>query len=219
MRNSFSKTSPTESKGFAFGRKRSAMLNYIIGKITEYEEGKLTVECNGIGYEILVSNNTFCEFNKTGETVKVYTYLNVREDGLVLFGFFSKEEKKMFFKLITVTGIGPKIALAILSGMSIKDLAISIANGDTVMLTKIKGVGKKMAERLVLELREKVSEENLKLQLNEIEVSDIESEALVALMALGFSKTECLTAVKAAKALGSKTTEDIIGKALKSLAR
>lgn len=195
------------------------MLSYITGKITEYEEGKLTVEANGIGYEMLVSNNTFYEFDKTGETVKVYTYLNVREDGVSLFGFFSKEEKNMFLKLITVSGIGPKIALAVLSGMSIKDLAVSIANGDTFMLTKIKGVGKKMAERLVLELREKVAGESLKLNFNEVEVSDVESEALVALMALGFYKNECITAVKAAKALGAASTEDIISKALKSLAK
>lgn len=195
------------------------MFSYIVGKITDYEEGKLVIEANGIGYELLVSNNTFCAFEKNEQTVKIYTYLNVREDGAVLLGFSSKEEKKMFLKLITVTGVGPKVALAILSGMSIKDLAVSIANGDYAMLTRIKGVGKKMAERLVLELKEKVSEENLKLAFNDIEINDIESEALTALTALGFSKNECMTAVKAAKAVGAKTTEDIIGKALKSLAK
>ena len=193
------------------------MFSYIEGTIEDIDDNKLIVGCNGIGYELLVSNNTLSSVC-IGQKSKLYVYMNVREDGVYLFGFLNKEEKKMFLKLITVSGVGPKVALSILSGMSIKDLIISIASGDALMLTKIKGVGKKMAERVILELSEKVQDDNLTQVLENI-AGDAESEAISALLALGLSRSECQTSVLSAKALGAKTTEDIIGKALKSLGK
>lgn len=188
------------------------MYSYINGKLIDCFENKLIVECNGIGYEIFVSNNTFCDF-KIGQDIKVYTYLVAREDNISLFGFSGLSEKSMFLRLITVSGIGPKIALSILSGMSIDDLAVCIAQGDSLMLTRIKGVGKKMAERIVLELKEKVESDVLEKQFN----SSAESDVVAALLALGLSRYECQAAVKTAVENGAITTEEIIKTALKSL--
>jgi len=188
------------------------MFSYINGKLIDCLENKLIVECNGIGYEVFVSNNTFVDF-KIGQDIKIYTYLVAREDNIALFGFSTLSEKNMFLRLITVSGIGPKMALSVLSGMSIDDLAVSIAQGDSLMLTRIKGVGKKTAERIVLELKEKVSDDVIEKQLG----GSNESDVVQALLALGLSKYECQAAVKTAVESGAITTEEIIKASLKSL--
>jgi Holliday junction DNA helicase RuvA len=121
----------------------------------------------------------------------------------------------MFLRLITVTGIGPKVALSILSGMSIDDLAVSIAQGDSLMLTRIKGVGKKMAERIVLELKEKVEGDVIDKQFT----NSTESDVVQALLALGLSRYECQAAVKTAVENGAVTTEEIIKLALKFIGK
>ena len=190
------------------------MFSYINGKLIDCFENKLIVECNNVGYEIFVSNNTFCDF-KIGQDIKIYTYLVARDDNVALFGFSGLSEKSMFLRLITVTGIGPKIALSILSGMSIDDLAVSIAQGDSLMLTRIKGVGKKMAERIVLELKEKVEGDVIDKQFK----NSTESDVVQALLALGLSRYECQAAVKTAVENGAVTTEEIIKLALKSIGK
>ena len=153
------------------------MYAYIKGKIEEVSEGSLIIECGGIGYEVFVSNQTAAELSSAKGEVKLYTFYKVAEDDVALYGFARKEEKEMFRKLIAVSGVGPKAALAILSGISLKDLALSIATRDAARLTRIKGVGKKTAERIILELKEKVQE----LFLN-----DVKKGLLVTCMSFGF---------------------------------
>ena len=132
------------------------MINFIQGKVVQKEENLLVVENNGIGYEILVSSHTSNSISFLNEEVKVLTYMQVREDGISLFGFVSKEEKDMFLKLIEVSGIGPKMAIGILSGISLGDLSVAIFRQDVKMLCTIKGLGKKTAERLLVELKDRV---------------------------------------------------------------
>lgn len=194
------------------------MYAYIKGKIEDISEGRLVVECGGIGYEVFVSNQTASELSGAKGEVKVYTYYKVGEDDVALFGFARREEKEMFRKLISVSGVGPKAALAILSGISLKDLALSIATRDAARLTKIKGVGKKTAERIILELKEKVDEQDPAGESPVgLTLSSETEEAVSALISLGFSRAEAHSAVAKAAALGASRLEDMISVALKSL--
>lgn len=196
------------------------MYAYITGNIVSEDINELVVENNGIGYQLFVSSTAIIKLKQQPAPVKVYTYLNVKEDEMSLFGFYDKEEKDMFLKLISVSGVGAKTAIQILSGASVYDLTVSIASCDTARFAKIKGIGKKTAERIVLELKDKVSTLPL---LNNVTVetpvilSTAEQEAEAALMALGFSKAEAHRAVKAVE--GCETAEDIIKQALLKMSR
>jgi len=192
------------------------MFSFIKGHIAALEENFAVIENNGIGYEILISSNTMAKINNQKE-VLLYTYLQVKEDGLCLYGFYSMEERKMFTNLITVSGVGCKVALAVLSGMSLNDLALSIANQNTAMLSRIKGIGKKTAERIILELKEKVSSQSVGSDDIGITIQGSAEDAFSALTALGLKRSECLSKVKQAMADGAKTTEQIIGAVLKNM--
>ena len=183
----------------------------------------MLLENGGIGYEILCSGALFAKLvtDKPGE---VYTYMQVREDGISLFGFVSPEEKNMFLKLITVSGVGPKMGIGILSAMNINDIAVAIATSDVKMLSSVKGLGKKTAERIILELREKVTAGELKVSeggkaaVQTLEkMSDKEEDAIVGLMSLGYTRAESAKAVKGAVEKGAESLEDIIMTALKSM--
>lgn len=193
------------------------MYNYIKGNITEVSENFIVVECGGIGYEIFASLYSIDEFNKIKSDVKVYTYLNVKEDEMSLYGFFSKSEKAMFLRLISISGIGPKLALSVLSGVSVSALANSIACGDLASLNKIKGIGKKTAERIVLELKDKISAE-FDVKLLEggtaFAISSADEDAVIALMSLGYTKQEATIGVAKVQKEGM-STEQIIMQALK----
>ena len=155
-------------------------------------------------------------YGKDGE---VYTYLAVREDGISLYGFSTIEEKNMFLKLITVSGVGPKSGIAILSAIDISSLATMIATEDVKGLSKIKGLGKKTAERIILELREKVEASYYEgeTKTKKAEDSQEDQDAIIALMSLGFTKTECAKAVKEAKENGANTIEQIIAYSIKHI--
>ncbi len=195
------------------------MIGYINGKVTDVFPGGVLLENNGIGYEISLSACAFERLTKTSEG-GVYTYLQVREDGLSLFGFDTLEEKKMFLKLISVSGVGPKMGIAILGSMSLKDLAMAIATSDAKTLSKIKGCGKKTAERIILELRENISSLDLSstTAASPVPQGD-DADAVIALMSLGFSRQESEKAVLAAVSEGAHGVENIIAFALKRLAR
>ncbi len=199
----------------------------ITGKVIFYEEGKVVLENNGIAYELGVSANTLSVFAKKGEIVTAYTYLKVAEDEMSLYGFYSKEEKAMFINLISVSGVGPKTALQILSGIDLQRLAIAIVNGDSKTLSKVKGLGKKTAERIILELKEKIAqvgggddgdsffgllggEDNSK--------DEIVNDAVLALVSLGIPKTDAVKAVAVARSKTDKL-ENIITLALRSFDR
>ena len=133
------------------------MYNYIKGTLVAVEAGKVVLENNGIGYELGVSGNTLADANETGKEMKLYTYLYVREDVFALYGFSRAEEKTLFMRLIEISGVGPKLAMQILSGYDLGTLTVAIATGDVKTLSKIKGLGKKTAELIVLNLREQVA--------------------------------------------------------------
>ena len=191
------------------------MIGYIKGNLLKANGGTVILENNGIGFEIACSTTAYTKLvnNNGGE---VYTYLQVKEDGLSLYGFDTTEEKNMFLKLITVSGVGPKMGIGILSSMNINELAIAIASSDIKALSTIKGCGKKTAERIILELREKVS--SLDLPDKGIAISGFKNtneDAVIALMTLGFSRNESIKAVEKAEIDGNVKIEEVISKALK----
>ena len=131
------------------------MIGYLKGNVLSCAEGTVLLEVNGVGYELACSGAAFAKLATDGKG-EVYTWLQVRDDGVSLFGFVSPEEKNMFLKLISVSGVGPRMGIAVLSGMNLSELAVAIASSDVKGLCAVKGLGKKTAERIVLELREKV---------------------------------------------------------------
>ena len=198
------------------------MIAFIKGKVIDEFEGGVVLENNGIGYEILCSAALLAKLSAEKEG-GVFTYLQVKEDGLSLFGFDNKEEKRMFLKLISVSGIGPKMAMGILSGMRVNELATAIAMNDVKGLSRIKGLGKKTAERIILELRESVSAENAAIAAEESFAAPVftseDEDAIIALMGLGFSGIHSRNAVKTAKEQGAETIQDVISFALKSMGK
>lgn len=197
------------------------MFDYLIGKITDKTESTVTVEVGGVGYELFVTSSAYDRFAMNDEA-KVYVYMNVKEDGITLFGFSSKEEKRLFNKLITVSGVGPKSAIAILSGDSLEKILFYIATGDSKTLSKIKGLGKKTAEKIIIELRDKVDNTGILAELSDDEVilptnNNELSEAVTGLMSLGFTKQEAEKGVKAAIDSGATGLDKIISVAIKKM--
>lgn len=201
------------------------MFYCITGKVIHYEEGKLVVQAGGVGYELLVSNNALIRLGKTGLECTVYTELSVTQDDVRLFGFYSKEEKNMFRKLTSVSGVGGKMALQILSSADVGTLAVAIVSGDSATISKVKGIGKKTAERIILELREQMSDAvaasgataDMPVVAEEKQ-GGVASDAIAALISLGISKTDAYTAVAAAMKKTDKL-EQIITLALRSFDR
>ena len=180
------------------------MYAYIVGKVDSFGDGFIVVEAAGVGYFINASNCTIAKLGKVGSSVKIYTYLAVREDDMSLYGFYSEEEKKMFLRLITVSGVGPKMAIGILSAADVSTLATSIISGDTKSLSKVKGIGKKTAERIVVELKENMGEDgasflSVGLSGSAVESDSMIEEALEVLTTLGVSRTEAYTLVAATR--------------------
>ena len=196
------------------------MIGFVKGKILSLKPDVALIEtASGVGFEILISGAAYSslEGKKEGE---VYTYMQVREDGTSLFGFSSLEEKEMFLKLVSVSGVGPKMGIGVLSSMSAADIATSIATGDVKRLSAVKGLGKKTAERIILELREKVSlfeKAEVSSGTPVIAVSSGDEDAVVALMTLGFTRTESVNAIARARKDGATSIEDMIRLALKGM--
>lgn len=192
------------------------MFSYIIGRITEKSEGQITLENNGIGYEINVSSKAMNYLENFDGEVKIYTYYQVREDGVSLYGFYSKEEKDMFLRLITVSGVGPKGAITILSGIDVTDLCVVIASQDVATLSSVKGIGKKTAERIIVELKGKVSLDASLLSTPHEKISSSElDDAIEVLVSLGLSKMDATRSAESVYAVGD-SAENIITKALSS---
>lgn len=194
------------------------MISYIQGKITEKYENTITLECGGIGYEIFVSTNTLNSLSFEDENTKVLTYLQVREDGVSLFGFANVKEKDLFLKLISISGIGPKNAIAILSGFSLPELLTAIATGDKKLLCGIKGLGTKTAERIILELKDKVEVADDVTENFENLKQNVIDDATDALISLGVNKLDAYRWAKSV-ATPESTVEEIITKVLKGMGR
>lgn len=179
------------------------------------------IEVNGVGYEVYCSASAFSKMT-AGCTCEVYTYLQISEqNGAVLYGFSSVEEKNMFLKLISVSGVGPKMGIAVLSAMDSSSLAAAIAMQDVKRLSSVKGLGKKTAERIILELREKVGAVAQSAGTAGAAplpaAAEGDEDAIVALQTLGFSRAESVKAVAAAKQRGAQGIEEIIMQALKTM--
>ena len=191
------------------------MISFLIGTIEDKQENSLLLDVGGVGFEMSISSNTFSALPMVGESVKVLTYMSVREDDISLYGFSSKEEKDLFIKLISVSGIGPKVAISILSGLTLNALSIAIANKDVKMLSKIKGLGAKTAERICVELKDKVSAFPL---IDQTQSEDYDESAVQmatdTLIALGINKSEAYMLARS-NAGDNATAEEIIAKSLR----
>ena len=197
------------------------MIGYLKGKVLYSDAGTIVLETGGVGYEVQCSGAAFAKLVTDGAG-ELYTYLQVREDSVSLFGFVSMEEKNMFLKLISVSGVGSKMGIGILSSMNVGELAAAIASSDVKMLSTVKGLGKKTAERIVLELREKVSAAALPSagavqDMPAEKVTDREEDAIVGLMSLGYTRNESLRAVRRAVEGGAASVEEIVMSALKNM--
>lgn len=206
------------------------MIAYIKGEIADITEDNLVVETGGIGYNVKISTGTAGLLPGIGEEIKIYTYTCVREDAFSLYGFLTKDDLEIFRKLITVNGIGPKGGLAILSVMTADDLRFAIISGDAKAISKAPGIGNKTAERVILDLRDKVSVEdsfrNRGLTLEEGTLGGrntgngltlARNEAAEALTALGYSASEALKAVKQVEITDGMDAEEILKQALKKM--
>ncbi|MBQ7070482.1 MAG: Holliday junction branch migration protein RuvA [Ruminococcus sp.] len=198
------------------------MIYSVRGKLIYSQNETVVVECAGVGYECRTSFSTIQAVAGKDE-VMLYTHLSVREDAVELFGFATKEELKSFRMLIGVSGVGPKAAISILSSCTPSQFALAVATGDSASFTKIKGIGAKTAQRIVLELKDKVAKENTISVRGDSgfavspAAADNVKEALTALVVLGYSDSEASSAVS--KLDPTLPTEELIKKALMSLAR
>jgi Holliday junction DNA helicase RuvA len=202
------------------------MIGSLRGRLTVKQPPQLLIEVGGVGYELEAPMSTFYALPAPGEEIRLLTHLVVREDAQVLYGFVREEERRLFRLLIKVSGVGPKIALAILSGSDAEAFASCIAAGDTASLIRIPGVGRKTAERLILELRDRVTvDAGATPTLGEAVGGGARGEALAALSALGYRPAEATRMVDAAVGEGGAgaadaptSTEEIIRRALQSAA-
>ena len=176
------------------------MIAFIEGKVAEKSPGELVINAGGVGYLLLCSNSTLAEAPAKGETWRCHTVLNVREDAMELFGFATVQERTMFRRLCSVTGIGAKTALGILSALSVRDLSIAIVTGDAAALARAPGIGKKTAQRLILELKDKVEQQDVSAAgavsaPKAAPVTNAQQEAQAALQALGYTSAEAAKAI------------------------
>lgn len=196
------------------------MLHYIKGQVSMHIPGGVVIENNGLGYELFVPENSSIYLTKEGESVLAYTAMIVREDNISLYGFGDKESLSMFHKLMTVSGVGAKAALAILSSMPLDEIRKAILFEDTATLTKANGIGKKSAQRIVLELKDKVGSisgfEKSSDVVDSVFAVDEKSEAANALISLGYTKSEAVSALAKIEDK-SLTAEEYIKLALKRL--
>lgn len=200
------------------------MFYYLEGTVALVEHGMAVIDCGGVGYACHTSQNTLANV-KMGQKARLYTFVHVREDIFDIYGFFDIEERNCFKMLIGVTGVGPKAALSILSVAPPSRLALSVITGDEKLLTQASGIGKKIAQRIVLELRDKMAKEQLESASNANDISPVASagdvnhtqEAIAALLVLGYNRAQALQAMEGA-ASAEMDAEGLIRYALKKLA-
>ncbi|MBQ9118023.1 MAG: Holliday junction branch migration protein RuvA [Clostridia bacterium] len=200
------------------------MIAYVRGRVLTTTAETVIVDIGGIGYEIYCSKGAF-EKATAGETVELYTHLQVKEDGMTLYGFATPAEKELYLKLISVSDVGPKKGITILSGMSMDDFVQAVATADSKRLLTVKGLGKKTAEKIILEMHGKISAAEI-LESDapaattpvkgqeSVKLTKQDEEAVAALTGLGFTRSESVQAIKRAKEKGATTTEEIVLRAI-----
>ncbi|MEG0638592.1 MAG: Holliday junction branch migration protein RuvA [Clostridia bacterium] len=204
------------------------MIAMVQGTLVEKSEGEAILMTKaGVGLRLMCSMNTLAALPAAGQDCLLYTHMNVREDALELFGFLAKDEREMFRRLISISGIGPKSALFVLGSMPLNDLRLAILTGDVNMLTRAPGIGKKTAQRISLELKDKLTQDALSAGITaeelgymdaEAPAQDALGEAMQALKALGYSPQEAAAALKGAKDQAT-TADELIKHALRQMAQ
>lgn len=203
------------------------MIAYLKGIVVEVTESRLVLDVNDVGYQIYISGRDAADMPGRGEEVKIHTYLNVKEDAMQLFGFLSEDDLELYKLLLNVSGIGPKAALGILSVLTAEDLRFAVLSDDAKAIAKAPGVGTKTAQKLILELKDRLSIEDAfekKLSRSGVAASaqpvegDAKSEAVQALTALGYASSDALKAVRKAQITEDMDTETVLKLALKQIA-
>lgn len=204
------------------------MISYIKGPLTEIRGDMIVIEAGPVGLEVRVPLSLLDELPKVGEEVKIYTYFQVREDSMSLYGFLSRQDREMFQQLLGVNGVGPKGALGILSALRPDDLRLAILSGDAKAISRAPGIGVKTAQRVILDLRDKVSADDILSSVAEDGESsgdiswqgsggDAVKEAIQALVALGYTNAEAARAVRRTEVTDTMTAEEILKASLRHL--
>ena len=195
------------------------MITYIVGELTYIDNNTIILEACGVGYEITVPESVIPSLPGIGSSIKIYTYQNVKEDALDLYGFLTMDDLKIFKQLITVNGIGPKGALSILSVISPDELRLAVISDDVKKIQSAPGIGSKTAQKLI-ELKDKLKIEDVVYDLHDEKdiVKSVRDEAVSALISLGYSNSESVSAVSTLVITENMTSEDILKQALKKLA-
>ena len=200
------------------------MYSYIRGELAEINSDHIVLDVNGIGYQIYIPTNSLNYLPSIGEMVKIHTYLYIREDAMMLYGFLTRDDLDMFKMLITVSGIGPKGGLGILSTLSTDDLRFAVLSDDAKAIAKAPGIGAKTAQRVIIDLKDKMSleeafEKKLEHTTNKVlpENNSIKNDAVLALNALGYSSTESLKTVSKVEITEDMDVEDVLKAALKHM--
>ncbi len=198
------------------------MIYSVKGEVVHTEANLAVIECGGVGYACRTTFTTLSKLKGIGSQAKLYTYLNVSQDDVSLFGFYDQQELKCFRMLLTVSGVGPKAALSVLSDIPPEKFALTVATGDYKAITKAKGIGAKTAQRIVLELKDKIAKEQLSdassvdfAAVSEAVSGGATGEAIAALVVLGYSQAEAATVISGLDS--SLSTEELIKQALKKI--
>lgn len=199
------------------------MISYIRGELAAEEEDKIVVDVGGVGYGIFMSPRVMAQLPGIGKEVTVHTFLNVKEDAMQLYGFLSRDDLSVFKKVITVSGIGPKGGLSILSQLSADDLRYAVLSNDVKAISAAQGIGKKTAEKLILELKDKLRIEDVLDHVRDGDIQtaeypaagDVRQDAVAALVALGYGSTEALKAVRQVEATEDMPVEAVLKQALR----
>lgn len=202
------------------------MISYIKGPLMEKMEDAVVVEAGNIGYHIFIPTSVLEALPAIGEEVKMFTYFQVREDAMVLFGFLNRQDLEIFRRLLGVNGVGPKSALGVLSALRPDEFRMAVISSDAKLISKAPGIGSKTAQRIILDLKDKISAEDILLSVSDAPaaagdfggVGEVGREAIEALTALGYSGSEAARAVKKVAVTDKMTAEDVLKGALKHLA-
>lgn len=200
------------------------MINFVEGKLKEILENRIVVETSGVGYDIFFPASNFKNLPELEENIKVFTYMHVKEDEMSLYGFLTREDKEMFLKLLTVSGVGPKGALSIISTLGFSTLMKAISSDDSKLIASVQGIGSKTASKICIELGDKVRKMSFEGKVdiiktnNEInsKVNAIKDEAVEALVKLGYKESKARELISTLTLSGDETASDILKLALKN---
>ena len=200
------------------------MIYYLKGILSEYTEDGVVIEAGGVGYQVTVPTSLLAELPQPGEEVKLYTYYQVTEDARKLFGFATRDERSLFTQIIKVSGIGPKLAVSVMGTLTPDALRLAVISGDVKAISQAPGMGKKTAEKLILELKDKIdlaavlAPKDAPSTGSPVVITDAFTEAAAALQALGYSSSEALKTVRSIEAADDWTVDQILQEAFRRLA-